>query len=376
MINIEPLKAIDIKDVWQALGFELGRGNGNVRCFGTAHKNGDRNPSMGLNSRTNRFKCFACDLQGDSIELVMQVKNLDFTEATKWLSDAFNAPLSRLNEQYGKIYTDSRYSPYKAVTSVKLDPIRNPNFDYELPEYINIYKAFYDYTSEPDQKLLDFWHGRGLSDELLERANWRTITKNTWQAIAKEYSAQELLKAGLLSERGERLSPLFYNHNVLVPFFDFNGLIYFRARSLDPSVKAKYLAPKGTSPPIYNYQTLADYEGKDPLYITESETDALALNQMGYTALALVGGQKHPDSLTVRELTHAIIEGFSTSLEVAIVADRDDTGDNFYKAVAKALDLAGLRPSNISKVQSDPMYKDIADEVKAQLTQSRTVRTI
>lgn len=54
---------------------------------------------------------------------------------------------------------------------------------------------------------------------------------------------------------------------------------------------------------IYNYQTIeAEYDGTSPLYITESETDALAPNELGEPPLALVGGQKHIDSLVVREL--------------------------------------------------------------------------
>lgn len=365
MIDTEPLKAIDIKDVWQALGFELGRGNGNARCFGTVHKNGDRNPSLGLDTKANRFKCFACDIQGDTIELVMQARGIDFKQATEWLADTFNAPISRVDDQPSKRYIDRPNSPIKAPTRLTQEPIRNSSYDYELPEHISIYRAFFEYTSDPSDDLLEFWHGRGLSDDLLERANWRTITKDTWQTIAKEYSPKQLLEAGLLTERGGRLHPLFYNHNVAVPFYDTSGLIYIRARTLDPNTKAKYLAPRNTSPPIYNYQTLLEYDGIRPLYITESETDALALNELGETALALVGGQKHPDSLVVRELVHVIVSGFSPRLEINIVADRDTTGDSFFTNVAKALYLAGVPSDNLNKYQSDEQYKDIAEQVRA-----------
>lgn len=159
--------------------------------------------------------------------------------------------------------------------------------------------------------------------------------------MAKEFTSKQLLEAGLLTERPNGLTPLFYKHNVAVPFYDTNGLIYLRARTLDPTVKAKYLAPRNTSPPIYNYQTVVAYDGTRPLYITESETDSLALNELGEIAIALVGGQKHPDSLVVRELAHLITNGLSPSIEINIVADRDTTGDSFFTNVAKALYLAG-----------------------------------
>lgn len=373
MIDTQPLKAIDIKDVWQALGYEL-RGHGNARCFGTAHAKGDRNPSLGLDAKANRFKCFACGIQGDVIELVQQARGVDFKEASEWLASTFNAPLSRFSDEPSKRYIDRPNTPTKAPTRLTLEPIRNSNYDYELPEHIAIYRAFFDYTSDPSDELLKFWHGRGLSDELLGRAKWRTITKETWQTMAKEYTPKQLLAAGLLTERGDRLHPLFYNHTVAVPFFDGDELIYLRARTLDPTVKAKYLAPRNTSPPIYNYQMVLGYDDTRPLYITESETDALALTEMGETALALVGGQKHPDSLVVRELAHLIVSGLSPKTEVNIVADRDTTGDSFFTNVAKALYLAGVPSGNLNKFQSDEPYKDIAEQVKAMKQTERTER--
>lgn len=371
MIDTEPLKAVAIKDVYQALGYELRGGHSNARCFGVAHKNGDRNPSMGLDAKANRFKCFSCGIQGDTIELVMQARAIDFKQATEWLADTFNAPISRISKEPTKTYIDRPNNPIKAPTRLTQEPIRNSNYDYELPKHIDIYRAFFDYTSDPSDELLEFWHGRGLSDDLLKRANWRTITKQTYQTLAKEYSPKQLLEAGLLTERPNGLTPLFYKHNVAVPFYDASGLIYLRARSLDPTVKAKYLAPRGTSPPIYNYQIMTEYDGSRPLYITESETDALALNELGETALALVGGQKHLDSLVVRELVHLIINGFTPKLQINIVADRDTTGEVFFKSVADALYIAGVPSDNLNKYQSDEQYKDIADQVTAIKTTER-----
>ena len=375
MIDTEPIKAVAIKDVYQALGYELRGGRGNAHCFNDiAHPKGDRNPSLGFDNKANRFKCFACGIQGDTIELVMQARGIDFKQATEWLADTFNAPITRINNAPSKRYINRPNNPIKAPTKLTQEPIRNSSYDYELPDHIDIYKAFFNYTSDPNDELLAFWHGRGLSDDLLKRANWRTITKQTYQTLAKEYSPKQLLEAGILTERNERVQPLFYNHNVAVPYYDANGLIYIRARSLDPTVKAKYLAPRNTSPPIYNYQTIVEYDGTRPLHITESETDALALNEMGETALALVGGQKNPDSLVVRELTYLIINGLSPKIEINIVADRDTTGDSFFSNVAKALYIAGVPSNNLNKYQSDEQYKDIAEQVQAiKQTERRTV---
>lgn len=167
-----------------------------------------------------------------------------------------------------------------------------------------------------------------------------------------------------MTERPNGYAPVFYKHNVVVPFYDGEQIIAIRARALDPNVKAKYLAPKGTSPPIYNYQAMLTYDDTKPLYITESETDALALAEMGETALALVGGKKHYQSLVVRELVHLVADGFSNGLEIRIATDRDQTGEGFYSTVAKALYLGGLPADKISKYTCEhPEHKDIGARI-------------
>ena len=146
MIDTTTLKAIDIKDAYQALGYELRGGHSNARCFSTAHAKGDRNPSLGFDSRANRFKCFACGMQGDTIELVMQARDIDFKQATEWLADTFNAPISRINDKPTKTYIDRPNTPIKAPTRLTQEPIRNSSYDYELPEHIDVYSCLL-YTS-------------------------------------------------------------------------------------------------------------------------------------------------------------------------------------------------------------------------------------
>jgi len=367
MIDTSNLKSINIKDIWQALGYELPRGNSNARCFSTAHKNGDKNPSMGLDVRTNRYKCFACGISGDTIELVKQSKGVGFKDATEWLSDAFRADITHIYSKNDSKYID-RPTPIKKPNNYRLEPIRNiDNFSYQLPEHIKVYKTLYEYSQPPNDALRKWWSGRGLSSELLEQAGWRSITKETYLKLTERYKTKELLTAGLVTERPNGLvKPLFYKHTVAVPFFDGDNFIYLRARSLNPEVKAKYLAPRNTSPPIYNYQAIYGYSGTDPLYITESETDALALTDMGKTAIALVGGQKHPESLVVREAIHLITKGLSNKLKIKVVTDRDKTGEQFFESIGKALYLAGVASDNIEKYQSKPEYKDISEQLKAE----------
>lgn len=52
-----------------------------VSCYGDAHYSGDRNPSASINLSKGYYKCFACDLEGDTVDLLMQEEGLDFKAA-------------------------------------------------------------------------------------------------------------------------------------------------------------------------------------------------------------------------------------------------------------------------------------------------------
>ena len=86
--DLDSLKAIPIRQVADRLALEF-KGK-NAKCFNSeAHSRGDKSPSLGLDLKTNRFKCFACDVKGSTIDLVMQAQKLDFKQACEWLANAF-----------------------------------------------------------------------------------------------------------------------------------------------------------------------------------------------------------------------------------------------------------------------------------------------
>ncbi len=47
----------------------------------------DKNPSMSLNRKTNRVKCFACGVNFDPIAYVMETQKVSFIEAVKYLNN-------------------------------------------------------------------------------------------------------------------------------------------------------------------------------------------------------------------------------------------------------------------------------------------------
>ena len=44
-------------------------------------------------------------------------------------------------------------------------------------------EGFNDACEQPSKELVEWWHGRGLSDELLAKAGWLTITPRIWHHL-------------------------------------------------------------------------------------------------------------------------------------------------------------------------------------------------
>lgn len=357
--TVERLKGLDIKDVADRLGIELGQGSANARCFNQeAHAHGDRHGSLGFNPRTNTFKCFACGISGDPIALVMQYNKVEFREACEWLASSYGITLEGVEPRANpenkpdfnnrKVYRDDN------------EPLRLSNslLDYETDNQ-EIYQALYDLSDEPNDQLKRWWASRGFSNSLLKSYGWRTISPSTIKELLKVYDYPLLAKAGLVSDDRaelERFLKRYNTHNVIVPFYDellfkSHRVLYVRFRDLTQGAKVKYLAPKGSRPVIYGFDRLCGwamtYPKPNALYITESETDSIAVTELakrqGKTvqAIALVGGQKNEHSLVLRELAEAVKDHKEAT--VNIVTDRDDTGETFFKAVATTLYKVGFR---------------------------------
>ena len=356
--TISKLKGLDIRDVADRLGVELPRGNGNARCFNQeAHANGDRHGSLGFNPRTNTFKCFACGISGDPIALVQAYNKVEFREACEWLATNYGIGLEgvdpRANKEKTPDYTNRR------IYRDENEPLRLSSSltDYEI-ENQEIYQALYDLSDEPDDRLKKWWHKRGFSNSLLQIYGWRIVSPDTIKQLLKVYDYPLLTKAGLVGDdRGqlEQFLKRYNTHNVIVPFYDellfkSHRVLYVRFRDLTKGAKIKYLAPRGSHPVIYGYDRLCGwamtYPKPNALYITESETDSIAVTELakrqGKTvqAIALVGGQKNEHSLVLRELAEAVKDHKGATIN--IVTDRDETGETFFKAVATTLYKAGF----------------------------------
>ena len=87
---------IPISDIARELGLRV-NGHFRARCWRSEnHRNGDRNPSITFQKKTNRGRCWVCDQHAwSNLDLVMMVRGCDFPAAVAWLCERFPVPAAK-----------------------------------------------------------------------------------------------------------------------------------------------------------------------------------------------------------------------------------------------------------------------------------------
>lgn len=336
-VDLDRLRqAIPIMDLAKSLGMEI-RGR-QARCYNSqAHKHNDRNFSLGLDTKRNRYKCFACGEKGSIIDLYKQVKGIELSQAIKELAEM--AGLTPTSHQTGyKRYKDTS-TPYKAG-------IRQTEAHSEdLGAYSDIYEEFYSYCIGLDQESEQYLKGRGLKQEILDR--FLLFSVKDYQATNKhlksKFSLDELSKAGIIGEKGNLI---FYKHKIIIPFLQDGRIIFLQGRRSDQE-QPKYLHLKRPVP-LYNRDTLTETEKGQKVYIAEGVFDTIMLEQNGYKAVGILG---------VNNFKPDYVDLFK-GLDVVLTLDNDEAGKRGTNEIAKMFYLKG---QGVSSKQLPDGINDITD---------------
>jgi len=304
---------IQIDDLAERLGIPVRRVGGRLSAQCIFHN--DTNPSMALYPGTPQDKahyhCFVCDAHGDIFELVKQSKGLDFVEAVRWLASSYGLASPALG---------SGVSPRKSQTTISratVEPtLANSGV---LERVLGVYR-------HKDTKALEEWlKARALPKEVaagaeLGFASPATLVNYVENGRSDFGSFRELLgqlqSAGLIrSERkkldavaaetylnlGGQYRDFFNDGRVIFPIRDASGrMLGFAGRRLNESPAPKYLY----SPNLPKSQVLyranfalakikADLaDGAKPVvYVCEGLVDALRLESIGLSAVAVLGAR-------------------------------------------------------------------------------------
>ena len=320
--DIQKLQDLPIEQVAEALQISVSR----HKAICPFHD--DTRPSLTFNTRRNRFRCFVCETNGSTIDLVMKSQGWTFYDSCRWLAKQFNVVLS---EELG--YFQER-ALKQQVRKVKKE-LPPPPID---THYLEGLMANPHLTEEAKRFLFD---ERKISPEVVRQIGISSISEPVPMS-------------------GNPNGSWFNAPSLLIPYRDVNGkLLSVQARYLGADKnKPRFQFPKGSQCSIFNLDLLKHLEPMESLWITEGVTDCLAMMSSGRKAIAIPSATLlKPEDVKLLKLWNL---EHGTSFHMS--PDNDAPGNKLF------LELQKLLPS-LEHHLLPSKYKDFGEYWKSACTE-------
>jgi len=320
MSTLDEIKSrIDIVDLVSEAGVKLRHAGKNYTGFCPFHDN-KHTPAFVVWPETGTWRCFgSCNEGGDIFKFVMKKEGLDFKEAMQKLAARAGVEIQEFKRE-----TPEQKEAYDNLRKLLEDAV-----------------VFYRSHLFANKEILNYLHEkRGLNDATIETfglgyapAGYDNVLNHF---TGRGYKEQELVDAGLLSERDSGGYFDRFRNRIMIPIRDENGrMAGFGARIVDPNDIPKFLNSPET--PIFSKGRLLygmdrarkPIRSVDQAVIVEGYLDVIALHQAGYENVVSPMGT----ALTEDQLR--LIKRFTRRIVLAL--DPDTAGQ---KAVLRGLEAA------------------------------------
>ena len=293
------------------------------RLFGLCPFHGEKTASFSVTPDNGLFYCFGCHKGGGVINFVMEIENLSYPDAVRFLAKRAGMEVPE-DEQY-----HSRYRQQERLWALSAEAAR----------------FFHAQLYQPaGAQALAYARGRGLSQKILTNFGMG-YAPDRWTGLleameAKGYTQQELLDAGLALRHAEKGTVYDrFRNRVMFPIIDVRGhVIGFGGRVMDNSTP-KYLNSPDTL--IFNKRknlfamNLAKRSKAGRIILVEGYMDAIALHQYGFdSAVASLGTALTQDQV-------ALLARYTD--QVVLIYDGDEAGQNATRRALPMLERSGLQ---------------------------------
>ena len=307
--ELQKLRDLPIEGVAERLGLRVER----HKCLCPFHD--DHHASLSF--RNNKFKCWSCGENGDTISLAMKVLGKDFKEACRWLSLTPDpSPIERGEKKREvKPFDAQRYARY-----------------FERP-----------WLSEAARKFL--FEERKLDERVVRwcrLTSWRDRQGINWLQIP--YYNRE---GKLIGIQNRNLGP---SKSPLKGDFLSSPLRGGREGSVDLEGLPRFRFPRGSECSIYNLPVLNLLKPGETLFITEGCSDCWAMLSAGHKAIAIPSATL----LKRKDAEQLSIINSQLSIEFAMFPDNDAPGEHLF------LQLKEVLPSLV-RHQLPPGCKDYSE---------------
>jgi DNA primase len=244
-----------------------------ARLVGRCPFHEERTPSFSVNPGQGLYYCFGCHKGGDLISFVRETQGLDFAGAIEWLGERFRVPIEYEEVSPEQAAKRDRRARLADVLDQAASFYERALWETEVGSFARDYLKGRDF-SEPIAR--EFRLGLSLGGNALSR-----------KAIAKGFTRDELLAAGLMRARGDD----YFQRRLMFPLTDARGrVVGFQARKLydDDPLSGKYVNTQESelfhkSAVVYGLdKARAAIAKQDRACVVEGNADVIALRQAGF----------------------------------------------------------------------------------------------
>lgn len=310
----------DIEDVVSQY-VQLTKKSGNNK-FGLCPFHSEKTPSFSVSTDKQIYHCFGCGKGGGVINFIMDIENLSFPDAVRFLA-------KRVGMEVPEDVRDENYSKRERMISLNTDAAR----------------FFYSQLiSENGKAAQEYIKQRHIAPHMVTRFGLG-FAPNTWNSLIdamhkKGYSNLEMFDAGLVraSKKGNGYYDTFRNR-LMFPVIDVRGnVIGFSGRILDDG-EPKYMNSPETI--VFNKSrnlfamNLAKKSKKGYIILSEGNIDVASLHQAGIDcAVASLGTSLTPEQAR-------LISRYTN--EVVIAYDGDSAGQKASKRAITILEKLDMK---------------------------------
>lgn len=331
----------DIVDVIGSYVTLRHKGNSYSACCPFHH---EKTPSFHVSKDKQMYHCFGCGVGGNVYTFVMEYENFSFPEAVRYLAErsGISLPEQELSEEQKK------KENYKSILK-DINKSAAAYFHYLLTQ------------SEHGVKGLEYYHGRGLTNETIQHfgLGYADVYQNDLYKYLrnKGYTDSQIKDAGLVRfDEKHGATDMFWNR-VMVPILDINGkVIGFGGRVLGDGLP-KYINTQETQ--IFDKghnlfaMNLARRSKRRGIIICEGYMDVISMHQAGFdNAVASLG-----TALTLGQAS--LIKRYTD--EVYLAYDSDEAGTKATLKNVNTLRTVGLT----TRVVDLSPHKDPDEFIKA-----------
>ena len=287
----------------------------------------EKTPSFTVTPTLGIYKCFGCQKGGNSIQFLMEIENLSFTESARMLAKRYSVDLVETNVGNKEEYEESQ----KLREGVQA-----------INDFAIQFFADQLHTQEEGKNIaLPYYRERGFTLETIKK--WQLgYSPESWDAFYKGatkagYKDEMLKSAGLIKQRDSDGSAYdLFRNRVIFPLIAVSGkVVGFAGRIMGKVDNApKYVNSPETE--LYKksdflfalYQAKNSIKKLDKVLLTEGYTDVITLHQSGIeNAVASSGTALTPGQIK-------LIKRFTNN--VTVIYDGDAAG---IKASLRGIDL-------------------------------------